>query len=417
MNKNTRNKKILAAVFVAAGILTGCGEGDISTFQPSNPIITDAPSTQNPTAVPEPTEEPGTDIGDSLMTGGETHTIGVRTVVDGKKQSYLTGEWKDASVVDRRNMAVMVNNRLQGLPQYGISKASIIYEAPVEGRISRLMCYFEDYDDLDHIGTVRSSRDYFIYEAIGVDSIYCNWGLAVPYVADLINSDRVDNISYPLEGIAEGTGSIEPFGRLKRGTCPATGKDYSLEHTSYMFIDGYNTALAKRGYRTNYKQDFRGAFLFADAGYVATYDSYPDATKVYPGGKDFNSSGYGREKMNPCFTYNPEDRLYYRTQYGAAHIDEMTGEQLAVTNIVFKICHGEQRDKNDYLWFDVIGSGSGDAVVFTNGKVIEGTWTRKSEGEPNIYLDKNGKEIVLNQGKTWVCCIWKEYKEFMLWEK
>lgn len=413
MNKNKLNKKILAAVFVAAGILTGCGDGDVSTFQPSNPIITDTPATPSPTAEPTPTEVPGTSMGEGLLSGGETHTIGTRTVVDGKKQSYLTGEWKDASVVNRRNMAVMINNRKQGLPQYGISKASIIYEAPVEGRISRLMCYFEDYDDLDHIGTVRSSRDYFVYEATGLDSIYCNWGLAVPYVADLINSDRVDNISYPLEGIK--VGSIEPFGRLQRGKSPVTGNDYSLEHTSYMFIDGYNKALAKRGYRTNYNQDFKGAFLFADAGYVATYDSYPDATRVYPGGKDFNSGGYGREGMNPCFTYNPTDRLYYRTQYGAEHIDEMTGEQLAVTNIVFKICHGEVRDANDYLIFGI--HGSGDAVIFTNGKVIEGTWSRESDEVPNTYLDKNGNEIVLNQGKTWVCCIWKEFKEFMLWEK
>ena len=34
------------------------------------------------------------------------------------------------------------------MPQYGISQASIIYEAPVEGRITRLMGLFEDYDDL-----------------------------------------------------------------------------------------------------------------------------------------------------------------------------------------------------------------------------------------------------------------------------
>ena len=37
-------------------------------------------------------------------------------------------------------------------------KCLVIYEAPVEGRTSRLMAIIEDYDDLDMVGPVRSSR-------------------------------------------------------------------------------------------------------------------------------------------------------------------------------------------------------------------------------------------------------------------
>ena len=53
--------------------------------------------------------------------------------------------------------------------------------------------------------------------------------------------------------------------------------------------------------------------------------------------------------------------------------------------------------------------GGGEAYVFTNGKVIHGTWKRKSDYEPNVFYDDNGKEIIFNQGKTWICEIWKEY--------
>ena len=108
----------------------------------------------------------------------------------------------------------MIPNNKAALPQYGISKASIIYEAPVEGRTTRLMAYFEDYDDLERIGPARSSRDYYVYEAMAYDAIYCNWGLAVPYVSDLINSDRVDNISVTLQGINKG--ADEAFKRYTR---------------------------------------------------------------------------------------------------------------------------------------------------------------------------------------------------------
>ena len=56
------------------------------------------------------------------------------------------------------------------------------------------------------------------------------------------------------------------------------------------------------------------------------------------------------------------------------------------------------------------------ASVFTNGKAIEGTWKRASDNEPNLFFDKNGNEIIFNQGKTWICNIWDEYSEFVLYE-
>lgn len=388
-------KKILAAIIIAMTMLAGCGKEELPS-----PIV--------PTLEGEPIEDESGNIDESEDQGivADTTTITDRVEVDGKMQSYLTGEWKDVDVVKRRNMAVMIPNNKPALPQYGLSKASIIYEAPVEGRITRLMAMFEDYDDLDHIGPVRSSRDYYVYEAMVYDSIYVNWGLAVPFVAPIINTDQIDNVSQSNEGID--TPAPEAFDRIKRS-------GYATEFTGYLFIDGYEDAVERLGYDTEYRSNrFKQAFTFANDGHRAEYEQYPEATKIYPGGQSSNSGGYGN--ANPCFTYNEEDGLYYRSQYGGAQIDEMNGEQLAVSNVVFKICHGEVREPadKDYLAFQV--HGQGDAYVFTNGKVIKGTWVHNSNYEPNLFLDENGNEIVFNQGKTWICNIWKEYEEYMSWE-
>ena len=329
-----------------------------------------------------------------------------RPVVNGKKQSYLTGEWKDEAVVDRRCMAVMIPNNKAALPQYGLSKASIIYEAPVEGRITRLMGVFEDYDDLERIGPVRSSRDYYVYEAMAFDAIYVNWGLAVPFVAPIINTDRIDNVSQAVSGID--TPSSEAFDRVNRS-------GYATEFTGYLFIKGYNKALDNRGYEKNYRPDrFVKTFEFASDGHKAEYADCPLATKIYPGGTSANKGGYGDAK--PCFEYHADEGLYYRSEYGSPQKDEMNGEQLKVTNVIFKVCHGEVRDpkEKDYLAFGV--HGQGECYVFTNGKVIKGTWQRKSDYEPNLLFDEDGNEIVLNQGKTWICNIWQEYQEFMSYE-
>lgn len=389
-------KKVIAAIVIAMGILTACGEDLPEVIETIEPVVQEKPEIAEPGDVQNAEEQPK---GNAVITD--------REVVNGKMQSYLTGEWKDADVVTRRSMAVMIPNNKPALPQYGLSKASVIYEAPVEGRITRLMGIFEDYDDLDHIGPIRSSRDYYVYEAMAFDSIYVNWGLAVPFVGPIINTDRIDNVSQAVSGID--VAAPEAFDRISRS-------GYATEFTGYLFIDGYNDAVERLGYETKYREDrFVQAFTFAaDNSTAADYEGYPEATKIYPGGTESNKSGYGDAK--PCFEYNEKDGLYYRSQYGGPQIDEMNGEQLAVSNVVFKLCHGEVREPadKDYLAFGV--HGEGEAYVFTNGKVIKGTWKRNSDYEPNMFYDENGNEIFFNQGKTWICNIWLEYSEHMSFE-
>ena len=334
-------------------------------------------------------------------------------------QSYLTGEWKDVNVVNRRNIAVMYPNGYRAggsntsprLTLYGLSKASIIYEAPVEGRITALMGIFEDYDGLDKIGPVAQSRDYFIYDAMSFDSIYVNWGMARIWVEELINSNRIDNISAPTAGIAK---SCEDAFIRDYDIIPDAGKDY----TGYLDVSKLKEAIESLEYYEEYRESFEQAFLFAN-DMIATYDGKKSITKIWPGGQGMNSGGYGNfADMNPHFEYDSEKHLYYRYQYGEVLRDGMNNRKIGVTNVVLKICHGEERtpneEKYDFLAFGV--HGTGDAYVFTNGKVIKGTWVKSSDPSADYLYDADGNEIVLNQGKTWVCCVWKEYSQYVTFE-
>ncbi len=334
----------------------------------------------------------------------EVKVIGERETKNGKIQSYLTGEWIEEEKAVRRPIAVLIPNNAPAMPQYGLSKAAIIYEAPVEGRITRLMGVFEDYDELDHIGPVRSSRDYFVYVAMGYQAIYCNWGLARPYVEELLSRDTVQNISAAVEGIHNP--SDEAFGRIKR-------PGYATEFTGYLFINGLEKAVKRQKYETEYDELFVPPFTFIADNYRAEYAEEKDAFHIYPGGREENAGGYGA--YNPYFEYEEEEQLYYRYQDGKKQIDEYDGSQLAVSNVVLQYCHGEVRDKKDYLAFGV--HGEGDALVFTNGKVIEATWMRyDGDATPAKFFDKDGNEIIFNQGKTWICNIWDEYGEFVEYE-
>lgn len=381
----------LALSLVAATFLIGCGGK--AEQEPEQIVEEMQVATPEPEATATPTPE-GFPV------------IGERETVNGQMQSYLTGEWKDESVVLRRPIAVMIPNNAPAMPQYGISQASIIYEAPVEGRITRLMAVFEDFDDLDRIGPVRSSRDYFVYVAMGYQAIYCNWGLARPYVEELINRDTVQNISAAVEGIYHP--AHEAYDRVSRS-------GYATEFTGYLFIDGLMKAAERLNYVWEYDDGYVPPFTFAAEGVLAqnNYEDAEKATMIYPGGQEGNKGGYGA--YNPYFEYHEEDNLYYRYQDGKKQIDELNNEQLTVSNVVFQYCHGEVRDDHDYLAFGV--HGEGDAIVFTGGKVIKGTWKRyNGDATPAKFYDEEGEEIIFNQGKTWICNIWQEYGEFVEYE-
>lgn len=387
-------RKLAVSLFAAAAaavMFAGCGKSEEPEKIVEEIAVATQPPKEEPTSSPEPEKFP---------------VIEERETVDGKRQSYLTGEWKDESVVTRRPIAVMIPNNAPAMPQYGISRASIIYEAPVEGRITRLMAVFEDFDDLERIGPVRSSRDYFVYVAMGYEAIYCNWGLAVPYVEELINRDTVQNISAGVKGIHNP--ADEAFDRISR-------PGYADEFRGYLFIDGLMKAAERLNYDWKYDDAYVPPFTFAADGMKAQ-DNYKDAdpaTMIYPGGTEGNRGGYGA--YSPYFEYHEEDGLYYRYQDGKKQIDEINGSQLTAANVVFQYCHGEVRDDHDYLAFGV--HGEGDAIVFTGGKVIKGTWKRfDGDATPAKFYDEDGEEIIFNQGKTWICNIWDEFGEFVKYE-
>lgn len=223
---------------------------------------------------------------------------------------------------------------------------------------------------------------------------------------ELINRDTVQNISASVQGIYNPANNA--FGRVSR-------PGYADEFRGYLFIEGMLEDAERLGYDWEYDDAYVPPFTFAADGVKAqeNYEDMEDAVTIYPGGTEGNKGGYGA--YNPFFEYEEKDGLYYRYQNGEKQIDELDGSQLAVANVVFQYCHGEVRDDHDYLAFGV--HGEGDAIVFTGGKVIKGTWERyDGDATPAKFFDEDGEEIIFNQGKTWICNIWKEYGEFVKYE-
>lgn len=296
-----------------------------------------------------------------------------------KKQtvkSFLTGEEVSREAGRRRPVAVMLNNIKAACPQTGISHAGVIYEAPVEGGITRLMGIFEEYDGLEKIGSVRSCRDYFIFYAAGFDAVYCHYGQSV-YAEKYLEQEEVDNLS-GLSGYGE--------------TVYYRTQDRKSPHNVYTSFEGLQKGIEQNGYRREYREDYESPYLFA--GEEITPQGGRLADRAAPGGYDYNEA---------YFLYDPAAGMYERYQFGEPQIDEETGETLAVKNIIFQNSQWEPYDENGYLNIDTQTPGTG--VYITNGRAQEITWTKDGLWGQTRYYDSEGNRLVMNPGKTWVCIV------------
>lgn len=300
---------------------------------------------------------------------------------EGQTRSYLTGEWVDSDIAKTRAVAVMLNNIEQAVPQSGIENADVVYEAPVEGGITRLMGIFENYKNLEKIGSVRSCRTYYLYYMLEFDAMYVHCGQA-NYALDLLNQDFVNNLS-----------SLSSEG----STVFYKTTDRVAPHNTYTSGEGILAGADLMKYKTSYDDSYDGHYKFnTDDEKQIELTNGQTANIVKP--------GYLLNK--PWFEYNSKDGLYYRYQYGDKQIDDMTNNQLAYKNIIFQYSGVQSYYGTEYL--DIDTTSGGDGVYFTNGKAINVTWKKDSEYGVTRYYNQDDEEITLNTGKTWVCIIDKD---------
>lgn len=299
-----------------------------------------------------------------------------RVEKDGKIMSYLTGQMTDVSKANRRPIAIMMSNDKQALPQYGINRAGVVYEAPVEGDMNRYMSIIEDYDDLERIGSVRSCRTYYTYFAREFDAIYAHFGqstFAKPYL------NNVDNIN-GLDGI----GSLAYY----------RSSDRKSPHNAYSSGERLQKSIEKLGYSQEFDKSYQGHYLFAREG---AGDLLADRPGVMAA--DTAKTGYNMNKA--YFAYAPEDGLYHRYQYGGVH--KGNEGPITVKNVIFQCCQMGHYATTEYLNINVHTSECG--FFMTDGKAIPISWEKDGEFGVTHYYDLDHNEIVLNPGKTWVCII------------
>lgn len=312
---------------------------------------------------------------------------------EGEVRSNLTGEWIKKEINDKRPLACMLSNQPEAPAPSGIGDAKIIYEAPAEGDYAtRMMGIFEDWEGLKKIGSVRSCRTYYLYFMLEFDCIYVHAGQAMPALY-LVEKDFVDNISST-------ESNSKAFYTVDNGL--------SKEHTLFAKGEGILECAKDRKYRLTHNSDYTNKLKFNE----------DDNNKVTPeGGETANLVKVGYPINKPYFEYNSSDGKYYRYQTRKGTVEKVcdneTKKQVAVDNVIVQYCSFSKYSWDDQLtqYWNINCTSGGKGKFITNGKAIDITWKKDSEFGVTRYYDSKGKEITLNQGKTWICIVKDTEKE------
>lgn len=290
----------------------------------------------------------------------------------------------------RRPLSIMIENHTEARPQSGLTSADIIYEAVAEGGITRFMAIF--YCNLSDIqvGPVRSARTYYLDWLGEYDALHAHVGGAnTPGPADALGQI----IKYGVKDLNQFSIGFPVFWRDYQ----RLGHPVATEHTMYSTTQKLWEVGAKRGWVATDSANIRWDKNFTAWKFKDPAQSSGQVAKVTV---DFweSQSAYQVE-----WNYDPASSSYKRKN-GEDHIDLNNKQQLTAKNIVVQF----QRESNAndgypgnvHLLYGTTGSGK--ALIFQDGNVIEGKWIKQGRIQRTKFVDKGGQEVEFNRGQIWI---------------
>ena len=275
----------------------------------------------------------------------------------------------DPTVASRPAVIVKIDNTSKGRPQEALGQADVVYEEMIEGGFTRLAVVFHSNAPL--MGPVRSGRTTDIALIGSLNEPVFAWsGANLVHAALLRRQPMVD------------------LGAQSRGEyfrSPDRPGTYDLMVEAQTLLD----VAADRGEggapppHFEYRNEMVGLPESAEVASTVTV-AFPSTTAVW----DWDDAAGG----------------WARTQGSSEHVDA-EGQQVIAANVVV----AEVRDVATGS-VDTAGStvyeqqflGSGRGWVFTDGHVVEVTWTKPSIRSVATWTTADGVPVALMPGITWV---------------
>jgi hypothetical protein len=272
---------------------------------------------------------------------------------------------------NRIPMTVMVENSTVARPQRGLSKADIVYEALAEGDITRFAVVFST--NSSQVGPVRSAREYYMDWALEYKAAYAHWG-GNEFVRALASQTfgGKDLDQFAIGGAA--------FYRI-----PANSRS---EHSGFSHTDKLWEVASKR--------NVNGAVSLESW-------KFKEDTPVNPPTHPTVNIGL-KGAYSVRWDYDSTTNSYKRVNGGQPHMDSEHNVQISVKNVVVAFLNysGLKQVTPGVFNRNVQTTGSGQAKIFRDGTVVEGSWKKDSRESRTRFFDATGAEIEFNRGQFWM---------------
>ncbi len=264
-----------------------------------------------------------------------------------------------------RPWAFMIDHQVDARPTAGLSQASLVIEAPVEGGITRLLAFFDPAESVSSIGAVRSARPYYVDWAGAWKAVYAHAG-GSPEALEMLArtpSTTIRNV----DELAVGT---RGFLRDPKRIAPHQVMTSSQRFSNYLGESVSSTA------------SFQG-WRYRAASATTTTPAIPSVRVPYGG------------SYTVRWTYDVDEQAYKRVQAGKA----TSNEAIFAKNVVVL--------KTDASVLDNVGrlrlrtTGSGEAMLYHEGQKYAMRW-RRSPGETIRFVTMDGNDVELIPGSTWI---------------
>lgn len=294
-------------------------------------------------------------------------TMDILSVEDNRPRRNVDGVRTEAGAEDPRLFGVMVENMIDARPISGLAGASLVFEAPVEAGITRMLAIYSATAEVGEIGPVRSARPYYLDWASEFDALYAHVGGSPESLARLRIMD-LDDLNEFFNG--------RYFWRSSRRSAPHN--TYTSTEVLREALDNLGIAGAPQFERWIYKEDARMTERPASQEIVV-----PFSTEAY----------------EVTWRYDRETNSYARLQSGAPHRDK-DGTPIVAKNVAVVFTDIEVIDDVGRRRIRTVGSGR--AEVFVDGVPREAEWRKESGGERLRFFLPDGLEVEWNAGPTWI---------------
>jgi hypothetical protein len=308
-----------------------------------------------------------------------------------QRRSVFDGLAIDPDTKERAISLMIDNHSLARDGHEGMRSASVVYEALVEGGITRIMLVFP-YQELDRVGPVRSARDYFVDFSEEYGGIYVHAGGSPTALDQLWASDRVYSIE---EDIAE------------------AGETYSFRADEYeaphdLFFD---LLLSKEwAEEQNYTlEESLKTWCFIKGQGDKDQGPSDESSKIESVSLiELNFSNDVTSSYYVQFQYDAEDesyRRFYRSESRSPHIDKGDNLQIAPQNLIVQIAPSFLIEGDEKERLEMQHVGSGDGFYYSKGKKQVITWEKNTKDSVTKFFGKNGDELCVHPGQTWVAIV------------